>query len=48
MKKLKMVIGWVEYSMRDYYYIASEILFNVDKEDYMNEYKGFKKKRIRR
>ena len=30
-----------EFSMGDYSYPASEILFNVDKQAYVNEYKAF-------
>ena len=31
-----------DFEMGDYSYTASEILYNVDNEAYMNEYKGFK------
>jgi len=31
-----------DFEMGDYSYAASEILYNVDNEAYMNEYKGFK------
>jgi len=30
-----------EFAMGDYSYPASEILFNVDKQAYVNEYKAF-------
>ena len=30
-----------EFSMGDYSYLASEVLFNVDKQAYVNEYKAF-------
>ncbi len=34
-----------DFEMGDYSYTASEILYNVDNEAYMNEYKGFKEDR---